>query len=265
MDKQQLIRQMRTADFNNIYGQEALAAIAKADTQIVRENESLAALCNEGDFFRVYWGITDKNDIAELNAKLSAWVGGKPYISEIIFRKHEPAVIADFLRAGMVEYSRLIFMIRALTPPRNLGIFTQCWHNLEICCEKAKLDDVEAIYQLLWKNFDSLISHLPDYAQIIELINKKEINVLRVNGKIAVVAIFQIMGRCSKYWYQLITAPDYRGQGLADCLLLNELLQNGADYSYSLWVEKNNYKAMSMHKKHGFVDAGRELIILRGN
>lgn len=127
------------------------------------------------------------------------------------------------------------------------------------------MDDVEAIYQLLWKNFDSLISHLPDYAQIIELINKKEINVLRVNGKIAVVAIFQIMGRCSKYWYQLITAPDYRGQGLADCLLLNELLQNGADYSYSLWVEKNNYKAMSMHKKHGFVDAGRELIILRGN
>lgn len=146
-----------------------------------------------------------------------------------------------------------------------MGIFTQCWHNLEICCEKAKLDDVEAIYQLLWKNFDSLISHLPNYAQIIDLINKEEINVLRVNGKIAVVAIFQVMGKCSKYLYQLITAPDYRGQGLADCLLLNELLQNGADYSYSLWVEKNNYKAMNMYKKHGFVNANRELIILRGN
>ncbi len=265
MDKQQLIRQMRTADFNNIYGQEALAAIAKADTQIVRENESLAALCNEGDFFRVYWGITDKNDIAELNAKLSAWVGGKPYISEIIFRKHEPAIIADFLRAGMVEYSRLIFMIRALAPPRNLDEFAQNGQNLEICCEKAKLNDVEAIYQLLWKNFDSLISHLPDYAQIIELINKKEINVLRVNGKIAVVAIFQVMGKCSKYLYQLITAPDYRGQGLADCLLLNELSQNSSEYSYSLWVEKNNYKAMNMYKKHGFVNANRELIILRGN
>lgn len=264
MDKQQLIRQMRTADFNNIYGQEALAAIAKADTQIVRENESLAALCNEGDFFRVYWGITDKNDIAELNAKLSAWVGGKPYISEIIFRKHEPAIIADFLRAGMVEYSRLIFMIRALAP-RNLDEFAQNGQNLEICCEKAKLNDVEAIYQLLWKNFDSLISHLPDYAQIIELINKKEINVLRVNGKIAVVAIFQVMGKCSKYLYQLITAPDYRGQGLADCLLLNELSQNSSEYSYSLWVEKNNYKAMNMYKKHGFVNANRELIILRGN
>ena len=146
-----------------------------------------------------------------------------------------------------------------------MGIFTQCWHNLEICCEKAKLDDVEAIYQLLWKNFDSLISHLPNYAQITDLINKEEINVLRLNGKIAVVAIFQVMGKCSKYWYQLITAPDYRGQGLADCLLLNELSQNSSCYSYSLWVEKSNDKAMNMHKKHGFIDTGRELIILRGN
>ena len=263
MNQQELTLQMKTACFHNAYGGDAVRAFCGGGN-LVAEKGSTAALCDEGGFIRVYWAVQQEEDFTPLYEKAAQKANGKPFISEIVYRMDQPSAAQRLIRAGMEEYSRLVYMTRTPDRVSNTG-GGYCSHAIDSPCnEKAVIEDIDTIYQHLWDMFDPLVSHLPSRTQLKRYIQNGEAAVVRVGQKIGAFALFQELGAQATYIYQLATVPDERGKGLAGTLLHNELRQFGRQRAFSLWVEERNRAAAALYTKYGFAPAGRRLTILKG-
>ena len=84
MNQQELTLQMKTACFHNAY-------------------------------------VQQEEDITPLYEKAAQKANGKPFISEIVYRMDQPSAAQRLIRAGMEEYSRLVYMTRTPDRVSNTG------------------------------------------------------------------------------------------------------------------------------------------------
>lgn len=219
MNKAELIPKMRSARFHNIYGEDAYQAFSGGDVCILQEKQSAAALSDEGKFMRTYWCIQDHAEVFPLCEKIKQASCGKPFVSEVIYREDSPPeTIQSFIRAGLEEYAHLVYMTRK---PAPLTHTSRCpWDVEKLCCARADVKDIDALYQLLAESFDPLISHLPTRTQITDCIQAGGVSIVQGDGdKICSAALFEKTGSQTQYLFQLVTAPDERKKGWPECCL----------------------------------------------
>jgi len=245
---------IQTARFHNIYSREILH-MENGDKQVIERNESFAILCREPSVLRVYWSVQDEADIPELYGAVRRSANGQPFVSEFIFQRQLPEILHVFRQSGMEDHCRMSFMVRKAGPLESY---------VDPMCIFAGPIDAQPIFQLLWDGFDPLISHLPTLEEIYSMILKNEIVVIRVEEEVAALAIFQKTGK-TIYLYELISAPKFRGKGMAKKLLSSKLAYYGKQYAFSLWVNEKNTAAVSLYRKYGFFESGRKLIVMKGN
>lgn len=130
-------------------------------------------------------------------------------------------------------------------------------------CTKALLSDADEVYRILWDGFDARVSHLPSRSATEEMIAAGEVSLIKEGDKILALAIFRKTGTVSKYLYQIYTLPQYRRKGLGKRLITEELVKDGADNVYSLWVEDWNKAAIELYEQTGFSSSDRHTIILK--
>lgn len=112
----------------------------------------------------------------------------------------------------------------------------------------AELTDATVIYDLLWKVFDTYISHLPSIDMIKDSIKNKEYTLYNGdNGNISLLQV-DIKSR-SFYINQIYNSNDRR---IIHAMLLNRLSEycsGGGKYAYA-WVNEKNIPSLKFHEKY---------------
>lgn len=109
--------------------------------------------------------------------------------------------------------------------------------------------DVEEINRILWKVFDTRISHLPNNIELLASISRDEISVFRgLDG--AIQAILQAKDQGRKFYInQIYNAGE---KYIIHALMLERLKRYcdaGGKYLYA-WVEENNIASIKFHNKY---------------
>ena len=119
----------------------------------------------------------------------------------------------------------------------------------------ASLTDVDEINQLLWRVFNTEISHLFDNETLALEINKGHTRIHRgENNEIDAILIAEVMPR-KFYINQIVNLGDKHN---IHCMLqeeLREYLNGGGKYVYA-WVDSTNVASLRFHEKYGLIHDG---------
>lgn len=120
-----------------------------------------------------------------------------------------------------------------------------------LATEFAKADDVEAIYNILSDSFNPLFAFLPKKDELLDLIEKKRIFVIRHNGIQGVLN--SDVEKNIAYIRQLAISSKSRGLGYGR-LLVNAFIKEYYHEveKYCHWVDIDNTNAISLYKKFGY-------------
>lgn len=116
-------------------------------------------------------------------------------------------------------------------------------------CDYASLNDIDAIYKLLYENFSPITGYLPSYDDLHSMINKSEIFINRDKETDEVIGI--IGCQIEKSQCYLPFWIDKGGQGL---LLLfsvfNKMVESGIKRIY-FWINSENTDTIKLHELLG--------------
>jgi ribosomal protein S18 acetylase RimI-like enzyme len=209
---------------------------------------------DEYDFQRAFFHVRSLDAISEMSACMRM-ATAKPIICELILRCSDAnGTIVTFRDAGWSSYAELTYMT-AHPKAVECGSYKT---------EKARLDDVDILYELLYSTFDQMISHLPDRKTLCLSIQNGDVDVIRVDDCLGAFAIWQKTGVRTLYLYQLVVAPNFKRKGLAKCLLATAFARMKDPRStVSLWVDKQNDSAIRLYESLGYTCQTRKLIIFK--
>ena len=202
-------------------------------------------------------------------------IGSAAQISEL-----EPC----FVKHGWYVHNRLKRMVRPDTAPR----FPHIESAAKVEC--AVRSDVTDLQYLMRKNLKPETSHIPDVDQMLELIDRGEVTVIRDSrqratgggdqgsdrgteqGRAVAMAIFQRQGARMWYLFQLVVSSEYRGCHYGKILIKHTLQgpeqecqeqsSTAVGRNCTLWVEEANEAAVHLYHKLCFVEDGRRLVVL---
>ncbi len=225
--------------------------LQKSTTKIFESEETLIIIFLDNDVYRLLYYVSDAK---RLVAQLDAIKIPSKTIMEIVAKNSE-----DILLNVGNQYRPYAVLQKMTLKKQDSQLTNNLQDNTEMAC-KAELQDASEINKLFNEVFDEKVSHLPTVQQIEEYIKAKEVTVIREPStkEIAAVAIFQKTGAKMKYLFQIAVKKFCRGKRYGEKLLMDELIQNSSHCFYSLWVESNNKKAISLYKKHGFASTNLE-------
>ncbi|ABU81760.1 ribosomal protein S18-alanine N-acetyltransferase [Ignicoccus hospitalis] len=117
--------------------------------------------------------------------------------------------------------------------------------------------DAKRIYEIEVSSFDHPFSFLVILSQVI--LHGDTSLVAEVNGKVVGYAIAAKEVDKKLHLLNFAVDPQYRGLGIGSALLesLEKLAKKKGLKSIYLEVEEDNYRAMRLYKKMGFVEVGR--------
>jgi ribosomal protein S18 acetylase RimI-like enzyme len=204
-------------------------------------------LKEEDQLIRLYFYVDDSETLQQIPQVLFRFKQ-KPIIADIIERVKQREKLRDQLQKySFHKHSTLIRMRSQALENRNKKL-----SNVTL----AKEDRVNEIMELLHSEFDVYISHLPDKAKLLRAIQNSEITLVIEQNQIAGLAYFERLGEKLIYLYQLVVDKRFRGQGIADILLMHQFNQLPNDVVCQLWVESNNFSAINKYEKYHFAPDG---------
>ena len=119
----------------------------------------------------------------------------------------------------------------------------------------ACVKDAHEINQLLWKTFQTEVSHLLMDRELAELIQNGQVFIHKDEGE-RIDTVLQVEVMPKKFYInQVINKAE---KSIIHAILLNQLyryVQNGGKYLYA-WVENSNIASMKFHGKYGMVHDG---------
>lgn len=247
---------IRNARVKNAYNHKIVQAFLddQGDHSFIL-GDNAVYLQNDNSVTRLYWFLSSLDSVRGLFNRVIECSIMQPLISEIVYSGNVPDYISVFVKSGMKEYTHMSFMTRKAVP-------TEYARSPDVMY--AQVSDVKEIYELLFDNFDICVSHLPSIPELERRVNGKEIRIVKIDGRIAALGIFERTGNNTMYLYQILTAPRYQKKGLSSDILEDAIAENGAHCVFTSWVQDGNLPSISLHQKHGFYQAGRKLIVLKG-
>lgn len=227
--------------------------LAKAGTQTF-ESEGLILLTEEkNDLVRIYFYAANNVVLRKMKNLIHGF--DKPVIADIVGKNPQTEVLAQLLTDnGFEQYS--VFVRLTCSDPKKLEEVDTS------TVEFAKADDINAIFGLLYSEFDPLFSHIPPEEDIVAAISKKEIMVVRKQQQLAGFAFFEVTSPkniCLRYF---IVNENYRRQGIGNALLARAFEHHGEDVKYMLWVGTYN-SAIKKYERLNFKQDGMIDYILK--
>lgn len=210
------------------------------------ENEK-AVLCLQPDkeIYRAYFAYISIEDFEQLLQQLPK---DKAISLEVLSKQELPEKLYNIFTKYLeydTTYERMKCAISKIKK-------TKSYSEDEI--EYANIDDIDTIYNGLYNTFDYHASHLPDKANLHNLITNKQIIVVRnTNKELASFAIYKPEGRQTAIFDQFLSFDRISANTIKlwDCFF-SELMRLNYVYCY-LWVDIiYNQHASNFYKYFGF-------------
>lgn len=115
-------------------------------------------------------------------------------------------------------------------------------------------DDID-IYNLLWKTFDTRVSHLPDKDHLEQMIKRKEFLIHR-NEEGNIDSLLQCQTTPKSYYVnQIINFGDKKTFHDMIKSSMKEYISNGGRYAFA-WVDEKNVASLKFFEKYGMREDG---------
>lgn len=233
---------------NSFFTMKQLSAMMNMDHVTVKSTENaIIILMEEDELIRLYFYVADITFFGQIESIIINFKG-KPIIADIIGKGKQAEKIINGLQPYKFhKHSTLIRMNRPGQETRNkeVSYVTQ-----------ATIDRVDEITALLYTEFDIYVSHLPNKTKLLRAIQNNEITLVIQQNEIAGLAYFEKLGEKLFYLYLLVVEKRFRGEGIADRLLMHKFNQMSKDVKCQLWVESNNHFAINKYEKYHFAPDG---------
>ena len=260
MDCDELIQKINAIRKNKSYLTNAFftkpqldTLLAKVGTHTLKSEDLLLLMVEETDLVRIFFYAVDNAALGEIKDLMPRL--NKPVVTDVVGKNPKAQALAHvLLDSGFEQYSVFVRMI--CNDPEKLDYVDKS------TVEYAKADDIDAIVELLYSEFDPLFSHIPLAEEIVVAIEKKEITVVRRRQELAGFAFFEVISPrnvCLRYF---IVNKNYRRQGIGNALLAHSFAYHGEGIKYTLWVGTNN-SAMNKYKRLNFKQDGMIDYILK--
>lgn len=217
----------------------------------VASEESLYIVNRDHGVNRIWFYTTDFDDLSIAMQKSLAL--NEEYVIDIL-SKDALCYQKELEKMGFYPLAKMMRM----SNPDISGILQQNsvqmeYYNAKIG-NKARLEDAAEINQILWKIFDSRISHLQTLEELKASIQRGEISIYRDGEDIA--AILQRIAEPKSFYINQIY--NRAKKQVIHAIVLNELKEyneKGGKYVYA-WVEEGNQASLRFHGKYGLKHDG---------
>ena len=213
--------------------------------EVFSSEKTIIIINQEYKVSRVWFYTSEPQDFAEL---LKCSLNNAEYTLDIVtkdavFLKNELisagfSCIAEMMRLSNNNVSEVFLSDSAVYK------FLDCEYGIT-----AKSIDADEIFDILWRTFDTRISHLPDKKELVDMIDKGEFLIYRDKEQ-KLTSLLQTVAEPKRlYINQVYNSAEPK---IIHSLLLNRIKQyceQGGKYIYS-WVEKNNIASMKFHGKY---------------
>ena len=119
--------------------------------------------------------------------------------------------------------------------------------------EFAVFEDLHDILKILNDQFDLMADHIPDEAEISELIKNQQVLVIKINDTLAGTLLFEDTGKRS-YARALCVAPDFQNSIVGYSLLADYFFRHDTAKTrlFYLWVDEANINVKKLHDRFGY-------------
>ena len=233
---------------SNIYSEEAYC-----DVEQFAYNENAAVLIrSDHGAKRLYFCYVDEQSLVELLGCDTA-----PEYSEAVieFMTRDPEEFSDLLKQmGFAPIARMMRMsARDISQSLNNDAL-ELYYNDTVGTVPA-VSDTEEINAMLWKTFDTRISHLQSDEEIAESISRQEFTVHK-NDEGRIDALLQAQVQPKKFYInQIVNTAD---KSVIHAMLqsrLRKYTDEGGKYVFA-WVDRDNIASVKFHEKYGIKHDG---------
>lgn len=255
----ELRRKNKNIITNSFFTMQQLQYMIQSYKAIVRiSDDAIAILIEEEQFIRLYFYVSSFDSLSQVILMITPYVN-KVIIADVIGKNPQAEKLAyELENLGFSKHNELIRMNRSPQKITDIDV-----SNVII----ATPDKCDEIMNILYNEFDVYTSHLPNREKLFKSINNKEIIIVEQQEKIIGLAYFEKLGERLNYLYQIVVDKKFRGQGVADNLLMYKFLHSPKDLVCQLWVEVNNQYAINKYLKYNFAPDGLfdYIMIYRGD
>jgi hypothetical protein len=229
-----------------------LRILDAGDTELRDAQDAIAVCYSDNGVRRALLFARDACAAAALFGVMRA---GRRIILEIIDgRERIDALTEIFTQSGWRHYERMIRMSCSDVKPQGYA---------SAKVELAGPDDLPMLHGMLHEMFDANVSHLPSGRQLLDCIERSEVAVIRDGEKIAALHILQKTGERTRYSYQSVVFPQYRGRKYIQIIYDFQYASLPKGTKVSFWAAEPNETIIHIHKKYGYrPDPNRSLEIL---
>ena len=218
-----IFKRNRKPFFYNFYG-----ATDGYRYDFVESNDSILVRKNEDGFFRLYVCSVDSNDLVYYLSQLDK----EKYVINIPTKSQMDDWNKLLIESGFHFYARYDRYYNTNVEYREseIGVY-------------AQLEDVDDIMKLIGNDeFSIYTDYLPTAAEVMKMIENRQVIVNKSENKVLGVIIYTIEGR--KCYLNLWI--DRSGEGLYLLFdVYNYMAENGLKYAY-FWIRSTNKKVIKM-------------------
>lgn len=172
----------------------------------------------------------------------------KGWMREISIKTGRPVVVEHVVREGRDRtISDPAFKLRRMS---RIGEFENLRKSSDRI-EKAIEKDIQPIQDIFRDHFNPLTERIPDEAELRRLIHDKGISIVRNDGEIIGMVIYEKKQSSIhlRYWW---VAPKQRGKGVGSELLHDYFCAGSECKRQFLWVFSDNSNAIDKYRHYGF-------------
>lgn len=218
--------------YTNCYlNYQAFIELLENSNFIVRDN-SIFIMSNQNGFYKFYFFVNNDEELKNLDSFFYFYK--EPIILEIVSNNKVDANL--YAKIGFKPYK---IYSRYRTNKKN--------KSFDIV-KLANIEDIEDISTLINETFDPLSDYIPSNDELIKLILREEVYIIRIDNELAGVSIFE--KRDKNYYFRLSCVHQKHRPGLIGYMLASTSPQNGSNYS--TWIDDNNIEAIKLNTFLGY-------------
>jgi len=217
------------------------------DLYITETKSGIFIYADTGDFFRLYYALTDTDISLDLPEDI------KPTVTETAYRgENPPDSVGCFINYGFkhsLTRSRMSLNLNSL--------------DNQTCETVENTTDINAVLDLFVDSFDRYTGCIPTLAELEKAASDGRILTV-VKDNILRGALFYEATETSASLSNIAVSKDSRGQGLGGHLVSSwiNICKTSGKSVLRLWVADGNIAAVKLYEKHGFKSDGLKSVVL---
>ncbi len=237
--------------------------IDKNRIRFLDDQDGVLLFCEERDFYYLYFFVEDPKGI---DIRFSEINLGKPIVMDLpylggMIPEKITAIKEFWISRGFLKHDEYRHMKRKMIDwGKDEIAFPDLPDNYSWgSAQPAIFPEID---RLLRVSLDLYSSPLPGQSEMAEMSASRQLwGLLDHEGHLVGALCTKVSGKLNTI-RQLAIVPEYRGKGLADVMVKQNLAgSRGCDY-FDLWVRKSNQPAIKLYEKNGYRFDGKQIVQL---